>query len=169
MRAVRNLLGWIVWALLVAGATLAIGVIWFPQLPVRQPLAFNHAKHKKMACVVCHRGVETRAYATIPDMNTCLNCHAAPPVKDATAIAIWNAAAMAKHIGWQRITRIPDHVYFSHRRHVDLAQLDCAACHGDMADRTTPPAHPLTRISMNNCLDCHRQQSASTDCARCHK
>ncbi len=169
MRPAANFALWTVWGLFVAVATLAIGVIWFPQLPVRQPLAFNHVRHQPMACVLCHRGVETRAFAGIPDIATCLNCHATPPVKTPAEVATWNTAVQAQHMTWHTATRLPDHVYFSHRRHVELVQLDCAACHGNMADRTTPPAQPLKPISMNNCLDCHRQQSASTDCARCHK
>ena len=43
--------------------TLVIAIAWIlvlPEAPVAQPVAFNHAKHGAVACVVCHAGVARR-------------------------------------------------------------------------------------------------------------
>jgi hypothetical protein len=47
-------------------------------------------------------------------------------------------------------------VHFSHQRHVIVGKVDCKACHGDIAQRTTPPPAPLVTIRMQLCLDCHQ-------------
>jgi hypothetical protein len=154
---------------LVFGTGLYLGEDWEG---VQQPLSFNHKAHSALACVVCHRGVETRAIASIPSPRFCVRCHATAPVTRPEELQQWmdiSPEGVVERVGWERLYRIPKHVYFSHRRHVVLAKLDCAVCHGDMAEQTTPPSHPLTAISMDECLDCHEQQGVSTDCASCHK
>jgi hypothetical protein len=156
------------WMLLVTAATVVLGLTWL-RPPVCQPLAFSHAQHEKMACVMCHAGVESRARAGLPDIGTCVRCHATPPVKSAADIAAWNDTVQTRHIVWQRLRPVADHVYFSHRRHVDIGELQCATCHGDIATLTTPPPHALKPISMVNCLACHEEQHVLNDCARCHK
>lgn len=152
---------------LVFGAGLYLGWDWEG---VRQPISFNHKAHTALACVVCHRGVETRAIAGLPSIALCARCHATPPVIRPDEVQQWtNFDRQQRPIAWERLYRVPKHVYFSHRRHVVLAKLECAICHGDIADRTTPPSHPLATVSMAGCLDCHEQQRVSTDCAACHK
>jgi hypothetical protein len=166
-RNVLRALPWLLWALVVAATTAAFGPDWF-RAPIRQPLAFNHAKHP-MGCAACHRGVETEPQARLPEFDLCLRCHAASPFKDPAEAATWNEAARSRQIAWQKLTRVEEHVYFSHRRHVALAAVPCAVCHGEMGARTAPPSGPLKAISMKDCMDCHRREGASNDCARCHK
>ncbi|MBU1487913.1 cytochrome c3 family protein [bacterium] len=45
--------------------------------PVRQPVEYNHSLHieNEMVCVDCHKFVETQARATIPNIETCVECH----------------------------------------------------------------------------------------------
>jgi hypothetical protein len=71
-------------------------------------------------------------------------------------------------IPWQRIYQVPDHVYFSHRRHVTLGKLECEKCHGNVRQLTAPPERPLIDQSMNWCMDCHEENSVSNDCLGCH-
>lgn len=168
LRFLKSPIPWTLWLLLVAIVTLGVALLWFPP-PVHQPLTFNHRKHKDFGCVLCHEGMETRMRAGLPDIDICQACHDAPPVEAATEIAAWNEAVEKKQIHWKKLARVPSHAYFSHRRHVRLGKLACAACHGNIAMRATPPPHPLKPVSMENCLTCHRQKRVSTDCARCHK
>lgn len=156
------------WMALVALIVFGVGVVWFP-LPKLQPLSFNHLVHKDLGCVTCHEGVETRAHAGLPTITVCLDCHDTAPMKDPQEVKVWNRAVEKKQIRWNRLRRVADHVYYSHRRHVTLAKIECAACHGNMADRTTPPPHDLKPISMASCMDCHRKRGISNDCTRCHK
>jgi len=43
-----------------------------------QPIAYSHALHAgelKIDCKYCHSTVETSKSASIPSLNTCMNCH----------------------------------------------------------------------------------------------
>jgi predicted CXXCH cytochrome family protein len=75
----------------------------------------------------------------------------------------------SEDIPWNRIYDVPGHVYFSHRRHVAVAGVECATCHGDIASSTTPPPAPLNDISMAFCIDCHEKEEVTTDCNACHR
>jgi hypothetical protein len=156
--------------LLAIGVTLATAVAWIlvlPEAPVAQPIAFNHAKHGAVGCMVCHAGVAQGARAGIPQGDLCVRCHAAAP--RGLSQPMWSDVAGGGRIAWRQITQVPDHVRFSHRRHTGAAQLACASCHGDMTTRTSPLARPPVRLVMNTCLSCHKSEGASEDCAGCHR
>ncbi len=153
---------------LVALAVAGGWMLALPPAPSAQPIAFNHAKHAAAACVLCHRGAESSARAGIPQADTCTRCHATAPGRSVSDAA-WNDVAAGKRIAWVQLTRIPDHVAFSHRRHTGPGQLACASCHGDMATRTAPPGRAPVRLVMTTCLSCHTREGASEDCAGCHR
>lgn len=138
---------------LVAAAAALLWIAALPPAAVSQPLAFPHARHQTVDCAVCHRGVTTQARAGIPDAAFCAKCHSALP----------------RTIAWVQVNTLPPHVMFSHQRHVTLARLDCASCHGEMRERRTPPGAPAARIAMTTCLSCHRHEGAAEDCAACHR
>jgi hypothetical protein len=151
--------------------TLTVAAAWMLSLPppaVTQPLAFTHAKHDALACAVCHRGVDIAARAAIPQGDLCLKCHATAP-RIAGAEALWDPIAEGQPIDWVRLTRVPDHVMFSHRRHVTLGGLECESCHGDIGRRPVPAPSAPVRLDMDACLSCHRRERASEDCAACHR
>ena len=153
-----------------AGIVLAAAAAWLYLMPpasLHQPIAFDHAKHRPTACAVCHRGAESEARAGIPQRELCLECHAAPP-RTASPV-LWAASAPGTSIPWLRVARVPDHVFFSHRRHTALAGLECSSCHADVGQSTAPPGRARVRLDMNACLDCHRREGASEDCAACHR
>jgi hypothetical protein len=156
---------------LILGATvLAVATGWVLLLPagaVTQPLAFNHAKHAAVACATCHSGVETRARATFPSGATCAKCHATAPAS--VGQVSWDAIQRQDPARWVPVTRLPDHVMFSHRRHVTLGGLACESCHADIGQRTAPPARTPMRLRMDTCLGCHQREGASADCAACHR
>ena len=145
----------------------AAGVIFvLPPASVSQPIAFPHAKHQAIDCTVCHRGAAAAVRAGIPEITVCAKCHATAPAGTA---AVWDGAVARKSVGWVQVTHVPEHVYFSHRRHTSLGRLECASCHGDMRDRRTPPGTPQVQLVMTTCLSCHRHEGAAEDCAACHR
>lgn len=150
---------------------LAVAAVWLlagPGSPVEQPLAFDHATHDQTGCLVCHQGSETGVRAGLPEGAICLQCHATAP-DVAGADDAWRHLAAGQEIPWMRVTRVADHVFFSHRRHVALAGLDCVSCHGDVGHLSSPPSSPARRLDMDACEACHHQEDVSDDCAACHR
>lgn len=147
------------------------GVFIWTGKPAAQPIAFNHQKHiaQQLDCTDCHVGAQSGAHATLPDISICLNCHQTAVTKSPEEEKIRTAAATGKPLVWAQITQVPPHVYFSHRRHVQIAKLDCAQCHGDMKDATVPPKARFRRLNMSDCLNCHAQHGVNTDCNDCHR
>jgi cytochrome c7-like protein len=73
-------------------------------------------------------------------------------------------------IPWQRVTTIDTScVYFSHRTHALVAEIECSTCHGDVGSMTSPPKRPDVAVSMSWCLDCHTDRSTTAECASCHR
>jgi len=136
-----------------------------------QPIAFNHNKHLEagMDCMDCHVGAREQTRATLPDISVCLMCHEESATGNPEEIKIQQAAAKGEPLAWQRIQRLPAHVYFSHRRHVALAGLECVACHGPMETLSQPPRRPFLDMTMEACQDCHENANARNDCNDCHR
>lgn len=166
------------WRVPVAGgllflcAIIALGVIVSRRKTASaQPIAFNHKLHAAtlgLECGHCHQGVETGVFATLPKAEICLACHAAPLSENPEEAKVREYGEKGE-IPWHRLTRVPDHVYFSHQRHVKFGQVSCETCHGKMTERTRPPSSAPMELSMNDCLDCHRRHGASIDCVSCHR
>ncbi len=175
------------WVILPAGLLLvAAGVVWAARIHEAgdlppQPIAFNHRLHLERAqgitCQDCHQLAATQTYAGIPSKYVCFGCHdpeadkndpAADRSKPAFA-ALMSFASSEGDIPWHRVTATRADVFFSHRRHVSVAKLDCRVCHGDMPARTRPPSRGPIVIRMNTCLACHRDRNASVDCVSCHR
>jgi hypothetical protein len=153
-----------------AALTLGTAAAWMlllPRSPLGQPIAFDHARHAGMGCGVCHRGVEEQARAGIPEAAVCRKCHATAP--RAAAAVKWDEAGRAQPIAWVRVSHLPEHTMFSHRRHVGLARLECTSCHADVGTSAVPPGRPPLRFDMDACLDCHQREGANQDCAGCHR
>ncbi len=136
-----------------------------------QPIAFNHAKHVAggMGCTDCHAGAQTEVRATLPPAALCMGCHAAPLAGTPAEERLRVLAGGGAEIAWRPVTGLPAHVYFSHRRHVAIAGLECGACHGAMEKLTAPPRAPLRELSMKTCMACHERSKAGNDCNDCHR
>lgn len=144
--------------------------------PVAQPIPFSHAKHisgkdsPKLACTECHTGAETRASAGLPSLDRCLQCHMKPQSKSEREAVVREIAARGGPFEWKPVTRNAAHVYVSHRAHVSIGKMQCATCHGDVASWDAPPTSPNRKLmSMDRCLECHRERGAPTACAACHR
>ena len=157
------------------GLCLVVGALVFPPADgdhsVSQPIAFNHAKHlaNGMSCTDCHTGVETQASATLPALDICMNCHATALTGGAEERKVRDLAGAGKELAWVRLTQVPAHVFFSHRRHVALAKIACAVCHGPMEKATAPPARPFRLFTMDACIQCHENNRGGTECNDCHR
>ena len=138
----------------------------------KQPIAYNHSKHVEdngMECLECHQYAEEHSRASIPNIDICGACHdEAITDSDQEKILIEYIEA-DKKVPWQQVNTVPDYAYFSHRRHVAIAGLDCAICHGEVGKRETPFTKPYVKITMQWCLDCHEEKGAATDCYACHR
>ncbi len=148
-----------------------VAVIIGASTTVQQPIAFNHAKHVEngIGCTDCHAGAQTQAHATLPDIDTCMQCHETQLSQNPEEAKVRTIAAAGRQLAWTQLTRVPAHVYFSHRRHVQMAQLECAECHGPIAKSVVPPTAAFRPPTMNGCLACHAKHGVNTDCNDCHR
>ncbi|MEK7409370.1 MAG: cytochrome c3 family protein [Acidobacteriota bacterium] len=152
-----------------------LGTLFFssdnPGAAGAQPIAFNHAKHvgSGMGCTDCHAGAQSGVRATLPTLAMCLTCHATALTESTEESKLRQFAAAGKEPPWAPLPRVPAHVYFSHRRHVQLGGLACATCHGPMEKATTPPQSLFRPLTMDECIGCHEQSLAGTDCNDCHR
>lgn len=137
-----------------------------------QPIAYNHRLHTQdlsISCVTCHRGVETAERAGRPSLARCVECHESAITDNPEEHKIQQYAAAGQEIPWRRLTRLPDHVYFSHRRHVVAGKIECGTCHGPMELEAAPPPRALRPIRMSTCMQCHERSGVSNDCNTCHR
>lgn len=138
---------------------------------VQQPLAFNHRVHVQEAgfdCTDCHAYARSGVRATIPTLEVCAGCHEEASSGSADEARLLGYVRAGTPIPWRKVFTVPEHVYFSHRRHTAAAGLECDVCHGDVAAREEPFSRPRAP-SMDSCMECHRRSGASNDCIWCHR
>lgn len=137
----------------------------------RQPVAFNHRKHVKdleLACSTCHQFYEKEAFSGLPDADVCGACHSEPQGKSAEEARLVKILKAGGTPQWVPLFRQPAHLFYSHRRHVVVAKIQCPVCHGSIAETSTPP-EAVRKLRMQDCLDCHAREGVSTDCTACHR
>lgn len=141
-----------------------------PTERVAQPIQFNHQKHVKdvgLECSTCHEYFETREHSGLPSIALCKGCHAEALGKSSEEQKLLKLGDPPPV--FRKLFRMPDHVRYSHRRHVASGGLKCETCHGAIADTTAPPVSPLVRITMATCIGCHADRGVQTDCTQCHR
>lgn len=139
--------------------------------PVVQPFPFNHKKHldAELECLNCHTTANRETFASIPRPQKCVACHESEDIKKPDTERLRQLVERGETIPWVRIYQVPTHTFFSHRRHVGIAKIECAVCHGEMKQMTEPVTRQLVEISMNRCIGCHRQRGVTEDCLACHR
>lgn len=173
----------------------AMGVGVYEGYKPSQPIKFSHKLHagkNKIDCQYCHHSASKSKHAGIPSANVCMNCHkgikegsseefTAEIQKIYDAIGFDPATGsyienyQEKHIAWNKVHVLPDHVYFSHEQHVSVGGLQCQNCHGPVETYTVgrisdvetnnkvdlPGIIKLTKptLTMGWCIECHNQAS----------
>ena len=172
---------------LLAGIT-AVGLVRtvLKPAPPEQPIAFSHKLHagdKQIDCQYCHTAARRSIAAGLPSVERCMGCHQFIAVRRPEIRKLADYWEKRQPIPWARIHRLPDFVYFSHKRHV-AAGVRCQECHGPV--ETMEVVYQYASLEMGWCLSCHQQPAAevqgaavtsdgaahtraSLDCATCHK
>ena len=127
-----------------------------------------------LPCTFCHRNVTEGAAATIPAVSLCMTCHMAVGDGIAGVEELRAIFDEGKSIDWVRVHRVPDHVHFVHEAHIRFfmerdgvsASAVCSTCHGEVAEMTK--VRQVRSLKMGDCVDCHRDNEAPTDCVTCH-
>lgn len=135
-----------------------------------QPISFSHKKHQEQGidCLTCHPYYQTQTFAGMPSLATCLGCHQEAITQSPEEEKIRQLQKKGEKISWKRLYQEPDHVFFSHRRHVVLGKLNCQTCHGQIGESQRPPSWPWVSMSMKWCMNCHARHKATNDCIECH-
>lgn len=156
--------------LVLAVLVLVVAVNRSPAVP--QPIAFNHRLHTEdegLACDFCHEYVRVSAHAGLPGSEVCAECHDTVQGDSEDAKRLTALIERGEPLYFNKLFTLPKHVFYTHRRHVGIGELECRECHGAIAETERPPARPLVSVSMEYCLDCHREQGETLDCNACHR
>lgn len=135
-----------------------------------QPIAFSHKLHagdNNINCQYCHTYARRSEIAGIPSVKKCMNCHQRM-LKKVNTEKIQQLVSFYKNkepIPWIRIYDLPDHVWFSHKRHI-ARDVACQTCHGPVETMEVVERQKI--FKMRDCLNCHQENEAPTDCLTCH-
>lgn len=126
-----------------------------------QPIPFSHLHHAGdlgIDCRYCHTSVETSARAGLPATHICMTCHSQLWTGAPMLALLRKSLATGEPIKWQRVSSVPDYVYFNHSIHVNRG-VPCETCHGRVDKMPL-----MTRgqpFEMKFCLECHRNPAPS--------
>jgi len=154
----------LIFAVVIAALALGYWADWGVS-GVKQPIEFPHKTHiaQNIPCVGCHQRAEKDLVAGRPATALCMACHASSDSKNPEIEKLKAFGEKGQEIPWQRVWRLPSHVFFSHRVHVSIAKLACQSCHGPMETLDRPPPRPLKTLAMDDCIGCHlKAKSAAT-------
>lgn len=129
----------------------------------KQPIAYSHKLHAgqyKIDCNYCHVGVNRGKSATIPSANICMNCHGVIKKESPEIQKIYAAIEQNKPIEWVRVHNLPDLVYFNHAQHVNVGNVQCVSCHGEIEKMEV--VEQRSSLTMGWCIDCHRKTEVNT-------
>jgi hypothetical protein len=122
-----------------------------------QPVPFSHKHHVSddgIDCRYCHTTVDYSNTAGMPSTETCMTCHS-ELWKDSPILEPVRASYQTNQsIQWQRVSLLPDYVYFNHSIHINKG-IGCSACHGRVD--TMPLTWRAESFRMDWCLGCHRE------------
>ncbi len=134
-----------------------------------QPIAFPHTIHVSklnLPCDFCHIFVKRSRHAGAPPLERCMSCHRTIATDREEIRTLTRHYDEKRPVAWNRVYSLPDHVYFSHKRHVK-GGLDCSECHGQVG--TMRKIRRVGSLKMGWCVSCHRARGAPLDCTTCHK
>lgn len=153
-------------------AVVSLLFISFTGSTIDQPIKYNHSKHVEeigLECIQCHQHYETDSAAGLPVLEDCTECHSELLGESEEEKKLLQFVDENLEVPWNRVFQLPRHVFFSHRRHIVLGQLECNICHGDMEKLTEPPQKSDNEVTMDFCIECHEDTGVSIDCMNCHR
>jgi len=148
-----------------------------------QPIKYSHKLHAGdlgIDCKYCHSTVEVSKQASVPSVNTCMNCHKGVNLRDKyngevspEIQKIYNAmdynpdakpgeeyGPNPKPVKWIRIHNLPDHAYFNHSMHTS-AGVSCQTCHGPIQEMEV--VEQYSTLQMGWCINCHRERNIDVE------
>ena len=129
----------------------------------KQPIAYSHKLHAgqyKIDCNYCHTGAQKGKSATIPAANICMNCHGVIKKESPEIQKIYAAIENNQPIEWIRVHNLPDLAYFNHAQHVNVGNVQCQTCHGEIQNMEV--VEQRSSLTMGWCIDCHRHTEVNT-------
>lgn len=129
----------------------------------KQPIAYSHKLHAgqyKIDCNYCHTGAQKGKSATIPAANICMNCHGVIKKESPEIQKIYAAIENNQPIEWIRVHNLPDLAYFNHAQHVNVGNVQCQTCHGEIEKMEV--VEQRSSLTMGWCIDCHRRTEVNT-------
>jgi hypothetical protein len=153
--------------LISAAVVIVIGLFWWwfwPRteyarhvgFPLSQPAPFSHEHHVGglgIDCRFCHTSVEVSSTAGMPPTYVCMTCHSQIWTNAEALAPVRQSLAEGKPIGWNRVTDLPDYVFFNHSIHIAKG-VGCSSCHGNVV--RMPLTLKAKSLTMQFCLACHR-------------
>jgi predicted CXXCH cytochrome family protein len=137
-----------------------------------QPVPFNHSKHTQdlgLNCEFCHKYVRTSAHSGLPGVDICSICHLAQQGESEASATVTELITAGNAFQFNKLFKMPANVFYTHRRHVAVAGLECDQCHGSIGEMDRSPNRPLVNVTMDFCMDCHTLENQSLDCNACHR
>ena len=125
-------------------------------VPVDQPVEFDHRHHVRddgIDCYYCHGTAENTPYAGVPATEVCMGCHNQVYNQSALLEPLRHSYFADEALAWNRVHRLPGHVYFNHAAHVQKG-VGCVTCHGRVD--LMPRVYKVAPITMGWCIECHR-------------
>ncbi len=161
--------------IIVAVITFAIGynvnARYFSNRRPVQPIAFSHKIHagdNDIPCLYCHIYANKSRVAGVPSVQRCMGCHKVIKTDSPKIQKLTHYWESGEPIPWIKVHNLPDHVYFTHKRHVK-AGVECQSCHGDVEEMDVIAR--VASLKMGWCLRCHMNEEVKNgkDCWTCHK
>jgi hypothetical protein len=98
-----------------------------------------------------------------------MDCHEEPLTESPEEQKIRDLAAAGQDDVFRKLFKMPDHVFYSHRRHAEIGAIPCETCHGALAATSVPPERPMVHVTMDSCLECHEREQVRSECTSCHR
>jgi hypothetical protein len=145
------------------------------EAPIQPIVQFSHKIHagqNHIPCLYCHIGADKSPVARVPAVSTCMGCHKLVGADKPGVIKLTQYWNRQQAIPWVKVNDLPDHVRFTHKRHVD-AGIACQTCHGEI--QTEDHVKLAHTLNMGFCITCHKARvndpvhATSLDCSTCHK
>ncbi len=165
---VHIVLSWLI--LVLAGSTALLYLYYYPaRVGPAQPIPFSHRVHttdKNISCYMCHEGAIKSARAGVPALETCMLCHSRIIIHHPEIEKLRAHYADEQPVEWVKVYDLPDHAHFNHSVHI-FRKIDCGECHGNVKDMDR--VERQQEFKMGFCVDCHKENNATTDCFTCHR